>query len=256
MIKKEIKILLTAVMFYTRIPCPVNMEYSAEMLNKSTRYLPFIGWIIGSVTGFIYWGSSFILPDTIAIILSMASGILITGAFHEDGFADVCDGFGGGWTKEDRLRIMKDSRLGTYGAIGIIFILLSKFFFLKELSSFSLLLVLVASHSVSRLIPVLVIFFGSYSRDDLTSKVKPIGRKISVPGLIVAIVTGVFPVLLFQKPEFFLIIILPILTGLLLMQYFKKRIDGYTGDCLGTIQQVSEITVYLSLLLIPALLKI
>lgn len=236
-------------MFYTRIPCPKWVDHSSEMLNKSTRYFPFIGWIVGGLTGFIYWSAVKIFPESIAILFSMASGIFITGAFHEDGFADVCDGFGGGWTKESRLNIMKDSRIGTYGSVGLLLMLLFKFFLLQELSIYNLFIVLIVAHAMSRLIPVVVIFFGTYSRDDLTSKVKPIGRKISIGGFIIALLFGILPVILLQ-PIFLTVVILPLITGLLLMRYFNKRIDGYTGDCLGAIQQVSEICIYISVYLI------
>lgn len=249
MIKREANIFLTAVMFYTRIPCPVWIDHSDEMLNKSTRYFPVVGWIVGGLTALVYWGAVQIFPVSIAILLSMAFGIIVTGAFHEDGFADVCDGFGGGWTKEARLNIMKDSRIGTYGSVGLILIFLMKFFFLKELAIYNLVFILIAAHSVSRIIPVFVVYFGTYSRDDSTSKVKPVGKKISFGGLLFAIVMGLAPILFLGK-EFFTIIILPTIAGLLLMRYFNKRIDGYTGDCLGAIQQLGEICVYISIYLI------
>ena len=184
----------------------------------------------------------------------MAAGIVITGAFHEDGFADVCDGFGGGYTKEDRLRIMKDSRIGTYGTVGLVVILLLKFFLLSELAIYNLPMILFVAHSLSRFIPVIIVFSGEYARDDLTSKVKPIGRKISWGGFIIAMLIGILPILLFQSIVFFVLIIVPMLLGLFLMSYFKKRIGGYTGDCLGTIQQVSEIAIYLSVLVLYAFL--
>ncbi len=233
-------------MFYTRIPVPFNIDYSPERLNKSTQYFPMIGWVVGALVAGIYYGAQYILPQTIAIVLSMVGGIFITGAFHEDGFADVCDGFGGGYTKEDRLRIMKDSRIGTYGSIGLIMILLSKFLLLQELCTYNLVVILIAAHSFSRFIPVIVIYWGEYSRDDLTSKVKPIGKKISLYGFIFAFVTSVLPILLFKNYLLFGIMILPLILGLFLMKYFKKRVGGYTGDCLGTIQQVSEISIYIS----------
>lgn len=235
-------------MFYTRIPCPINIDHSTEMLNKSTRYFPLIGWIVGAIVAGVYWISAIVFPVSIAIIFSMIVGIVLTGAFHEDGFADACDGFGGGWTKKSRLDIMKDSRIGTYGSVGLIFILLLKFLLLKELSVQNLPIVLIVAHSFSRFVPVIVILIGEYSRDDLTSKVKPIGQKIKTGGFITALIFGTIPIILFQNLLSFSIVIIPILSGLLMMRYFAKRIDGYTGDCLGAIQQVSEIGVYISIL--------
>jgi adenosylcobinamide-GDP ribazoletransferase len=221
------------------------------MLNRSTKYFPLIGWMVGAIVGGVYWGGSQIFSVEIALIFSMAAGIIITGAFHEDGFADVCDGFGGGYTKEARLNIMKDSRIGTYGSVGLVLIFLLKFLILKELSSVcNLVIVLIVAHAVSRVIPVIVIAFGEYARDDLTSKVKPIGRKISLMGFIQALLLGLSSILLLNNYWFFGVVILPLVSGLFMMRYFQKRIDGYTGDCLGAIQQVSEIAVYLSIYLI------
>jgi len=126
-IKYEIQVFFTALMFYTRIPCPAWVNHDEEFLNKATRYFPLIGWIVGGLAALTFYGSSFIFSKEVSILFSFAISVLITGAFHEDGFADVCDGFGGGWTKEKILDIMKDSRVGAYGAIGIVLLFLLKF---------------------------------------------------------------------------------------------------------------------------------
>ena len=121
--KREIHVFFTALMFYTRIPCPKWVDHDPEFLNQSIRYFPLIGWIVGIISGlFLYLpGTYFSIP--VAIILSLIISVLITGAFHEDGFADTCDAFGGGWTKKKILEIMKDSRLGTYGVIGLLLLI-------------------------------------------------------------------------------------------------------------------------------------
>ena len=106
MIKKEIELFLIAIMFFTRIPCPKTLEFSNENLNKSTKYFSLVGLVVGSFGALTYWISLFLFPSNIALLISMISTIWITGSFHEDGFADVCDGFGGGWTKEKILLIL------------------------------------------------------------------------------------------------------------------------------------------------------
>ena len=120
MIKEEIKIFFTSLMFYTRLPCPSYIDHSENYLNKATRYFPLIGIIVGTISFLLFWIFNQIFNVEISIIIAIATGILITGAFHEDGFADTFDGFGGGWTKEKILEIMKDSRIGAYGAISLI----------------------------------------------------------------------------------------------------------------------------------------
>ena len=119
MIKEEIKIFFTSLMFYTRLPCPSYIDHSENYLNKATRYFPLIGIIVGTISFLLFWIFNQIFNVEISIIIAIATGILITGAFHEDGFADTFDGFGGGWTKEKILEIMKDSRIGAYGAISV-----------------------------------------------------------------------------------------------------------------------------------------
>src|SRR5882724_4395211 len=124
-------------MFLTRIRVPATIDHRPEYLQKSPRYFPLIGWIVGGISILVFLAFNKFFSENIALLASMIAGILTTGAFHEDGFADTCDGFGGGWTKEKILLIMKDSRLGTYGVIGLISILASKYLLLKELPQFT-----------------------------------------------------------------------------------------------------------------------
>src|ERR1700694_2498817 len=124
-------------MFLTRIRVPGNIDHSPEYLQKAPRYFPVIGWIVGAVCSLAFLLVSRYISADLGILASMIAGVFITGAFHEDGFADVCDGFGGGWTKEKILLIMKDSRIGAFGAIGLLAIWSSKFLLLKELPQFT-----------------------------------------------------------------------------------------------------------------------
>lgn len=248
--KEQLKILLTGIMFYTRIPVPKKLKYTEERLNRATKYFPLIGGIIGLFTAFVFWGANKFFPVDISVLLSMASGIILTGAFHEDGFADVCDGFGGGYSKEQRLKIMKDSRIGTYGTVGLVLILAVKFFTLRYFNPKIIVPLLILAHSLSRLMPVIVIYFSKYSRDDATSKIKPIGKKIKTGGFILAIVFGLLPFPFINYAEGLFIVPVLVIYTILMMKYFEKRVGGYTGDCLGSIQQVSEIIIYLGYLLI------
>ncbi|MDP4265494.1 MAG: adenosylcobinamide-GDP ribazoletransferase, partial [Bacteroidota bacterium] len=96
--KKQTEIFFTALMYYTRIPCPKWVTHDADYLNKATRYFPLIGWIVGGISALVYYGAGYLFNEPVAAILSIVAGIFATGAFHEDGWGDVCDGFGGGWT--------------------------------------------------------------------------------------------------------------------------------------------------------------
>jgi adenosylcobinamide-GDP ribazoletransferase len=246
--RKEVRILFTAIMFLTRLPVPRWTDHSPEYLREAPRYFPLVGWIVGGICSLAFWLFSRFISVDIGIAASMIAGLLATGCFHEDGFADVCDGMGGGWTKEKILLIMKDSRIGAYGAIGLISILATKFLLLKELPFF--IPAVVAAHSVSRLMPVLVMKMGVYAADPDQSKARPLaGPSISAISLIVAIVMGVATFSLL--PRYFPLVIVPALVVTYGMyRWFFKWIGGYTGDCLGAIQQVTEITVYLCCILL------
>ena len=254
--KKELHIFFTCLMFYTRIPCPKNITHHPDYLNKATRYFPFIGWIVGSISFLAFYLFSFFLSTEIAVILAIIASILTTGAFHEDGFADVCDGFGGGWTKEKILMIMKDSAIGAYGAIGLVLLFLLKFKLLSEsilLFTNNILLIFllcISAHSLSRLAAITIIFTHEYSRDDASSKSKPIAKQYTWKEVFGSFFFGLIPLIVFSYFDLkFLLAIIPVfITRYFLARYFQKWIDGYTGDCLGATQQVCEVVFYLSIL--------
>lgn len=255
--KNELRIFFTALMFYTRIPCPAWVGHDPEYINKSTRYFPFIGWIVGLFAGAVLVLSLMVFPVTVAVVLSMISSILLTGAFHEDGFADVCDGFGGGWTDDNILDIMKDSRVGAFGMIGMVLLLLLKWTLTVELTTMwvdswiVLLLIIIVAHSLSRCMASLMIFILPYVQKADKSKVKPVSKSMSAPALIIGSITGLLPLIFLSyllESWILLITLLPTLLMLFyLAGYFKKWIGGYTGDCLGATQQVTEIIILASL---------
>jgi adenosylcobinamide-GDP ribazoletransferase len=246
--KEEIRIFFTALMFYTRIPCPSWIDHSEDYINKATRYFPLIGWIVGGASALIIYGLHFIFPVSICIIFSLATSILITGAFHEDGFADVCDGFGGGWTKEKILDIMKDSRIGAYGVVGLFVLFALKVFALIELANLDLWFCIKATilaHVLSRFAAVTMIFTHEYAREDATSKIKPIAKKLTITNLLISAIWLIPAFLLFQNYWFLLVIIPVYLMKMYLAKYFTKWVGGYTGDCLGATQQVTEVITLL-----------
>lgn len=245
-------------MFYTRIPCPKNITHDPDYLNKATRYFPFIGWIVGSISFLAFYIFSLFLSTETAVIFAIIISVLTTGAFHEDGFADVCDGFGGGWTKEKILLIMKDSAIGAYGAIGLVLLFLAKFKLLSEsilLFTNNILLIFllfISAHSLSRLAAISIVFTHQYSRDDASSKSKPIAKNHSWKEIFGSFFFGLIPLLALTYFNYkVLLAIIPVfITRYFLAGYFQKWIDGYTGDCLGATQQVCEVIYYLSILFI------
>lgn len=254
-ITQELRYFFTALMYFTRLPCPNWVSYSEKQLAVSRTYFPLVGYVVALLSFFIYAITQLFLSDYVAVILSICTSVFVTGAFHEDGFADVCDSFGGGYGKKQILTIMKDSRIGAYAAIGMILILLLKFQVLVELTVVSLPLfaaILLLAHSGSRLAASYTVEMSVYVRDIDDSKAKPIAiHAIGTKRLLLGWLTVLLPlVYIMRATDVTVLLLLPLvaLTQYALLAYFKKHIGGYTGDCLGTIQQCCEIVIYLGIL--------
>lgn len=254
MIKKEITYFLTALMFFTRIPIPVKLDYSSEIMNQSQKYYPLVGWVVGGINALVFYLLHFILPIDVSLVLMMMCSVLLTGAFHEDGFTDVCDSFGGGYGKEKILTIMKDSRVGAYGVVGIILLFLLKFLSMKHLAEASILdflVVLIIAHSSSRYLSGLMIHTHQYVTDIDQSKSKPLANKaLPKRTLLVGLLFTLLPFFLLGNVWYLLILPFAYLGNVYLGWYFNKHIGGYTGDCLGTVQQVTEVLVYLGCIIL------
>ncbi|UII24047.1 adenosylcobinamide-GDP ribazoletransferase [Fulvivirga ligni] len=256
MIKREIRIFFTALMFYTRIPCPKWVGHEPEYINLSVRYFPLIGWLVGFGAFAAYYLTTFCLNSWVGVIISSIVTVLMTGAFHEDGFADVCDGFGGGWTKEKILMIMKDSRVGAYGVVGLICLFALKFALLislsEELDMLWIFITWIVAHTLSRFSASVFIFTDSYVQDTDVSKAKPVANQVSMKNLWLASIFSVVPLLfliIYSHQWPFLIIFAALtLVFLYLRRYYNKWIGGYTGDCLGAAQQIFEVIIYMSIL--------
>lgn len=231
-----------AVSFYTRLPCPKNLDYS--QLPHATIYLPLMGWLVGSASAMTFYVAQFFWSPTVSILLAVMGGILITGAFHEDGFADVCDGFGGGYGKERILTIMKDSAIGVYGALGLGLLIALKISLLLSLPFEKLPVIFISAHSVSRLTPLFLMRCYDYARLE-NSKSQIAVYKPTHQDLIPATVIALLPMFLLPMMCWFVILPMGLMT-LFLGCYFYKHIGGYTGDCLGATQQICETIFYLS----------
>jgi adenosylcobinamide-GDP ribazoletransferase len=238
----QLKLFFLALSFYTRLPAPKDQDYN--QLPQASIYLPLVGWVVGGLTGLCFYLSNLLWVQTTAVILALIAGILLTGAFHEDGFADVCDGFGGGYDKQRILEIMKDSQIGAYGAIGLLLLMSLKISLLSSMSATSVPLVLFAGHSLSRLQPLLLMHQYDYARIH-SSKGGAAAYKPSRNELLFAGAFALFPLVLLPLPAILAIPFI-LLVNWRLGCYFYRHIGGYTGDCLGTSQQVTEIVFYLT----------
>ncbi len=133
-VKLQWRYFLLAVCFFTRLPVPALPDFQEAELNHAARYFPLVGLLVGLMAAVTWWLASWVLPPALAVLCSMAATIYVTGAFHEDGLADSADGLGGGIDRARQLEIMQDSRLGSYGAIALVGVLLFKFQALCELT--------------------------------------------------------------------------------------------------------------------------
>jgi len=248
----QLRLFFTALQFFTRLPIPRWVGFEPHWLNQASRYFPLVGWVIGAMTAAIYALAAWLLPAPVAAVLSTAAGIYITGAFHEDGFADMCDGFGGGMSAERVMEIMKDSRIGAYGAIGTLCILALKCTTLAMLPPLTAIAALLAAHPLSRLMATALIWRLEYARAE--GKAKPLAHKMRGAEFLIAAITAALPALLLCAYGWLSWSALA--GGLLaaaavcyrLAAMFVRRIGGYTGDCLGAVQQLTEVVFYLAIL--------
>ena len=256
--RKQWQYFLLAIGFFTRIPVPSQANFQESDLNHSVKYFPLIGLLVGILAALIYTIFGQIFPHSIAILASMAATVFATGAFHEDGLVDSIDGLGGGWRREQVLTIMQDSRLGTYGAAALFFVLLAKFQLLSSMNKDMIGLALVSAHPLSRLCAVWLMAALPYVK--ASGKSKPLATAISRKDCCIASLFGLLPTLalvwiIYVATQGFWQITLGyvcLLAGALGAGWWwwrallVRKLGGYTGDTLGAMQQISEIMFYLA----------
>ncbi len=249
--RAQVELFFIALGYFTRIPVPGWVAWAPERLTHAARWLPLVGWVVGGAGAASLLLFAQFLPASLAVILSMAVTIRLTGAFHEDGFADACDGLGGGWDKAQVLAIMKDSRIGSYGAIGLVLMLLANAAALIELAAASpatAATALFVAHALSRLAATAVLHALPYARSDDSSKAAPVVKRLDRTDLLIAAACGLLPafVLLAPLPALAALSLAALLT-VWLARLFLRRLGGHTGDLLGAVQQVTELACYVGI---------
>lgn len=257
---------LLAVQFFTRIPVTGWLAdwvgYSPAMLRASAAHFPGVGWLVGAVAALVYGGLVVLLPDSVfspllAAVLCTVATVLLTGAFHEDGLADIADGLGGSYDRHRALEIMKDSRVGAFGALALVLAVLTKVAVLALLGDSTLTgedvtraVVLVwLAHVLSRGAPLLLIAVLPHVGDAAGSKSKPLADTVSTRSLWVgaAWCLGAMGLAALELDATTLITtLLAVVAALVWMgRLLARRLQGFTGDGLGATQQVCEIACYL-----------
>jgi adenosylcobinamide-GDP ribazoletransferase len=219
---------------------------ASDELAPATVYFPLVGALVGAIGAGVYWLASALWPASIAVVLAMAATVLVTGAFHEDALADFADGFGGGWSREQVLAIMKDSRIGSYGAIALVLVVLAKFAALTALSRWDVVRALIAAHTVGRWAALPLIGSLPYVRAEggtgtpFDGSVTPLrlalGTAFTIAVLAATVRLRAIPV-----------VIAAALVTAAAGWYVRRRIGGITGDCLGATTQGVELVTYLVL---------
>lgn len=235
--------------FFSRLPPPPGIRFDDDLLNHSSRYFTWVGAILGLLLALVVVTGGALWHWPLAVACMLAVSLLLTGAFHEDGLADLFDGFGGGFTREAVLRIMKDSRLGTYGAAALTVTLLIRWLawttlFEQGLSPWWLLPFIAAW---SRFWAISTLWTLPYARDD-DSKTKPLATRFGVGGTALALVPVVGLSWLLPPVVSLGLILAAVTLRAGLNRWFMRRIQGYTGDCLGGAQQLQETLALLVLL--------
>lgn len=251
----EFAAFVTAVQFLTRVPLSTRTPVSAAVLSRCPVYFPIVGGMIGLVTAVVLGIGSLVWPIWLAVIVALAVEARLTGAFHEDSVADFCDAFGGGWTRDDVLRILKDSRIGSFGAMGLglaVALRAGAIIEVVQQSGRHHWLVwssaIVASSAIGRLVMVVVMFWVPPvpARESLS---RDVGRQMSGSSVFVAFLWTVFAALPFVilRPVPAVIAIVALVP---MVAWFRRlvlrRLGGITGDCLGCICYGAMIVVLLS----------
>lgn len=243
MIRKEARLFVCAVQFLTRIPTPQLAGFRPEWIQQSARYYPLVGQIVGGMSALVLYGAAQIWTPWLAALLAVGAGVVLTGGFHEDGLADTADGLGGGLTRARRLEIMKDSRLGSYGALALGLTLALRVAALVMLAQASPMLAaaaLLAGHGLGRAAAVAAMTVMPYGGDPGMAKE---GRpdRASWGGFSIAVLIALWPLFL-----------LPVAAGLggvaaglivagVPVWLAWRLIGGRTGDVLGAVEQAFEI---------------
>lgn len=243
---REARALWAAAVFFTRLPLPALPALDPEDERRATAWWPLLGVAVGAAAAGVWWLAARVWPPEVAAGLALAAGVLATGALHEDGFADVCDGLGGGHTRTRALEIMRDSRLGAFAGIGLVLLLGLKWQAIAALPPLALPAALIAAHAASRGGALAIMLALPYARSDgrIAQRMtrRPGGR------LVVAAGCSLLPLLLLAPACWpgCLAAAVGVPAGCAL--WFRRRLGGYTGDCLGATQQLGELALLLAAL--------
>lgn len=246
--KKFLQNLAAGISFFTRIPLHRLTTPPKECYSRVLPFATAAGWIVGLFAASVWWLLSHILPAELSILITLSATVIFTGALHEDGFADFVDGFGGGYSKERILAIMKDSQIGTYGVISLILLFATRFGVLSSIDRNLVPALLITGAVVGRFIGVFLPSLLPYARSVEASKIQ-VGL-IPLSLLQATIATGITlaTIYFFFGIISFTLLAITAISLPVSAFYIKKKLGGYTGDCCGMLITVAEIIWYIAIL--------
>ncbi len=240
--------LAAAVSYFTRIPLPSTLVLQAEDHRHSQTFFPLIGWPIGLSQAGVFYLAAQAFPPLVATILAIAWAILLTGGLHEDGLADCADGFGGGHGREQVLRIMRDPSIGTFGMMTLLLAFAVKVSILSQLAIDQVIIAFFVAAPLSRLVASCLSWLLPYAqrcKDTSTTKRTVADQRLSWGRRSFQLLFGLLPFVILNPKLSLLIAASQLLLLWISQLYVKARLGGYTGDCLGALQQLSEIVLLL-----------
>ncbi len=238
---------LISVVFLTRLPVPLDIKFSMAAVGSASRCFPLVGVIVGGISGAVFYGAILLnLPLLLCAFLALAAQVVLTGALHEDAIGDVADGFGGGATKDKKLEIMRDSRVGTYAVVTLILVMGMKAAVLSSFNDPNIAFSVIVSSAVASRG---MLTWGMYLLAPASDN--GLGASAGKPALITALWALFFTILLpllVLGPFLGSIGILAAIVGAVLISGIALRqIGGQTGDVLGSIQQFAELFFLIAL---------
>jgi adenosylcobinamide-GDP ribazoletransferase len=246
MIASELRLFRIALQFLTQLPAGAIEDWPPDWLARSAKYMPLVGALIGAIAGASIILAAIFLPEPLPTVVGLITAIAVTGALHEDGLADTVDAFGGGRTRERRLEIMKDSRIGTYGTLALISVLALKGAALAAVDPVSAALVMIAGHAGARLAPVLTIWALPHAGNG-GSKVSEKTSETTLIEISIAILFGLIPgLILLPAIAFAIATSAALIAAAVIALIAKCKIGGYTGDVLGAVEQVFETAFFIA----------
>lgn len=242
---REARLFLCAVQFLTRLPVPPLKDFAPAWITQSARYYPLVGQIVGAIAAAVLFFAAKAWTGAIPAVLAVTVSILITGAFHEDGLADAADGLGGGRDKAQRLAIMKDSRIGSYGALALLLTVALRTAALTTIPAAVGVYVLIAGQGAARAAAVVAMAALPYAGDADAAKYKPVPNGVGALSCAVALLWAAWPFVAFPVPNILVALGVGAVLALIMALTARRLIGGVTGDVLGAIEQMFEIGFFL-----------